>query len=85
MNQTARFFVSEFGGFTTSITEHGPILILKIARHKKAGGKRGRGNFDADKFFPFTLLPFWPFTLLPFEIGFPFLEKRAHPFVFVFA
>jgi branched-subunit amino acid aminotransferase/4-amino-4-deoxychorismate lyase len=33
VNQTARFFVSEFGCFTTAIAEHGPILILKIARH----------------------------------------------------
>lgn len=33
MDQTPRFFVSQFGCFTTSITEHGPILILKIAGH----------------------------------------------------
>ena len=33
MNQTPRFFVREFGGFTTPIAEHGPILILKIAGH----------------------------------------------------
>ena len=30
MNQTPRFFVSEFGGFTTPVAEHGPLLILKI-------------------------------------------------------
>jgi hypothetical protein len=33
VNQTARFFVSEFDCFTTPIAEHGPILILKIAGH----------------------------------------------------
>ena len=33
VNQTPRFFVSEFSGFTTAIAEHGPILVLKIAGH----------------------------------------------------
>jgi hypothetical protein len=33
MDQTPRFLVSEFGCFTTTIAEHGPIRLLKIARH----------------------------------------------------
>lgn len=33
MDQTPRFFVSEFGCFTTQIAEHGPMLVLKFARH----------------------------------------------------
>jgi len=33
VNQTPRFFVSEFGCFTTAIAEHGPTLIMKIAGH----------------------------------------------------
>ena len=42
VHQTPRFFVSELGCFTTAVTEHSPILILKIAGHKKAGGKGKR-------------------------------------------
>ena len=33
MDQAPRFLVSEFGCFTTAIAEHGPLLVLKIARH----------------------------------------------------
>ncbi len=33
MDQTPRFFVREFGCFTTAIAEHGPPLALKFARH----------------------------------------------------
>ena len=33
MHQTPRFFVGEFGCFTTTIAEYGPLLILKFARH----------------------------------------------------
>ena len=33
MDQTPRFFVGKFDSFTTPITEHGPILVLKIAGH----------------------------------------------------
>ena len=33
MDQTPRFFVSEFGCFTTPIAEHGPLLALKFACH----------------------------------------------------
>ena len=33
MYQTPRFFVSELVCFTTAIAEHGPLLVLKIARH----------------------------------------------------
>ena len=33
VNQTARFLVCEFGCFTTTIAEHGPILIVQVARH----------------------------------------------------
>jgi len=33
VDQTARFFMSEFGCFTTPIAEHGPLLALKFVRH----------------------------------------------------
>ena len=40
VNQTPRFLVSEFGFFTTAIAEHGPVLVLKIARHKKESKRK---------------------------------------------
>lgn len=47
VNQTPRFFVSEFGCFTTAIAEHRPILILKIAGHNVPSfpSPLGRGSY----------------------------------------
>lgn len=65
VNQTPRFFVSEFGCFTTTIAKHGPILILKIAGHKDRGA-RVKGKWAIwmlKKFFPSYPFPFNPLRI----------------------
>ena len=69
MHQPPGIFVSKARSFAPTVTDYGPFFHSEFACHRVKKCGQGRPRSKAS---------------LTFEFGFPFFQKRFHPFVLVF-